>query len=94
MTLKPIGPRLVVQYKKQEPKKGSIILTPANEEQPQFATIVSISKDNAGHYSDLAKGDLVALTKYAGQAFKVEDEIYLIVEMKDVIAKLEQKNET
>ena len=92
MTLKPIGPRLVVQYRKPEQKKGALIIP--NEEQPQFATVVSISKDTAGHCSDLAKGDLVGIHRHAAHAFKVDDEIFHVVEMKDVIAKLEQSNET
>lgn len=94
MNLKPVGPRLVVQYKKLEPKKGSIILTAAAEEAPQFATVISISKDNAGHEFGLVKGNLIGIHRHAGQAFKVEDQLYLVVEMKDVIAKLEQENET
>ena len=86
MTLKPIGPRIVVQYKKMEQKKGALIIP--NEEAPQFATVIEDTLESMDH--GIYKGDLVALTKYSGTAFKVEDHLYIVVEMKDVIAKLEQ----
>lgn len=88
MTLRPIGPRLIVQYKKIEPKKGSLILP--NEEQPQFATVIETGDNNLS----LDNGTLVALAKYAGMPVKVENEIYLVVEEKDVIAEMETDNET
>lgn len=90
MNLEPIGSRLVVQYKKLEPKKGALILP--TEEAPQFATVIRI-----GHTCDtigLCIGDLVALNRHAGVAFKIEGEIFLIVEEKDVIAIMEQYDET
>lgn len=90
MKLKPVGNRLVVQYRKLEQKKGAIIIP--NEEAPQFANVIEdcLESTEEGVY----KGDWVALMKYSGTAFKVEDQLYLIVEMKDVIGKLEQPNET
>lgn len=90
MSLEPIGSRLVVQYKKIEPKKGSLILP--TEEAPQFATVISI-----GHTADIIGldiGDLVALNRHAGVAFKIEGEIFLVVEEKDIIAIMETDNET
>ena len=88
MNLKPIGPRLVVQYRKLEPKKGAIIVP--NEEAPQFATVIQdcFESTEEGIY----KGDLIGIVRHAGTAFKVEDQLYLVVEMKDVLAKLEQKD--
>jgi chaperonin GroES len=90
MTLKPIGPRIVVQYKKLEQKKGALIIP--NEEQPQFATVIEDTPESMefGIYKD----DLVGIYRHAGMAFKVENETYLVIEIKDIIAKLEPKNET
>lgn len=90
MTLEPIGSRLIVQYKKLEPKKGSLILP--NEEAPQFATVISIG--STADVIGLSIGDLVALNRHAGVAFKIEGEIYLVVEEKDVIATMETDDET
>jgi len=88
MSLQPIGPRLVVQYKKIEQKKGALILP--TEEAPQFATVIQIGENNL----DLLEGDLVALNRHAGVAFKIEGEVYLVVDEKDVIAIMETHNET
>ncbi len=86
MKLNPIGERVIVQFKqfrKSEIKQGALILP--NEEQPQFATVVDIG------YNDvigLEIGDLVLLNKYAGVPAKIDDEVFLVVEMKDIIAYL------
>lgn len=88
MTLRPIGERVIVQYKKPEQKKGSLILP--NEEQPQFATVVDIGHNDI---VGLEIGDLVLLSKYAGVPAKIENEIFLVVEMKDIIAYLEAEDE-
>ena len=86
MKLNPIGERIVVQYKKIEPKKSALILP--NEEQPQFATVIDIGQNDI---IGLEIGDLVLLSKYAGVPAKIENEIYLVVEMKDVIAYVENE---
>jgi chaperonin GroES len=85
MTLTPIGERIIVQFKKPEQKKGSLILP--NEEQPQFATVVDIGNNDV---IGLEIGDLVLLSKYAGVPAKIENEVFLVVDMKDVIAYLEE----
>ena len=90
MSLEPIGSHIVVQYKKLEQKKGELILP--TEEAPQFATVINI-----GHTADiigLEIGDLVALKRHAGVAFKVEGETFMVVEEKDVIAIMETEDET
>ena len=86
MKLNPLGERIVVQYKKPEQKKSSLIL--ANEEQPQFATVIDIGQNDI---IGLEIGDLVLLSKYAGVPAKIENEIYIVVEMKDVIAYVENE---
>jgi chaperonin GroES len=89
MKLNPIGERVIVQYKKTEQKKGTLILP--NEEQPQFATVIDIGHNDI---IGLEIGDLVLLNKYAGIPAKIDNETYLVVEMKDIIAFIsEQENE-
>jgi co-chaperonin GroES (HSP10) len=89
MTLKPIGSRFIVQYKKAEEKKGTLILP--NEPAPQFATVLEIGTDNE---IGLDIGDLVAISRYGGHEFIINGEKVLVVEMKDIIATLEKENET
>ena len=88
MSLEPIGSRLVVQYKKIDQKKGALILP--TEETPQFATVIKTGDNDL----DLETGAIVALNRHAGVAFKIEGEIFLIVEEKDVIAIMETDDET
>lgn len=84
MKIKPFGERAIVKYKKVEYEKGSLILP--YEETPQFATVVEAEYNPI---FDIEVGDLVVLSKYAGIPVKVEDEVFLVVEMKDIIAYVE-----
>lgn len=86
MKLNPIGERVIVQFKqfkKAEIKQGALILP--NEDQPQFATVIDIGHNDI---IGLEVGDLVLINKYAGVPAKIDDEVFLVVEMKDIIAYL------
>jgi chaperonin GroES len=87
MKLKPLGARIAVQFKKQEEKKGILIIP--NEGQPQFAEVVAV-----GDFAEQFEiGDLIAMSRYGGTEITHEGEKYIILEAKDVIAKLEKSNE-
>jgi chaperonin GroES len=86
MKLKPLGARIAVQFKKLEKKQGILIVP--NEAPPQFAEVVGLG--------DLAQpfkiGDLIAIGRYVTHEIEHEGEKYLIVETKDVIARLEKED--
>lgn len=86
MKLVPLGDRLVLkQCEAEETTKSGIILTSQSQEKPQEAVVVAVGKDVK---SELAEGDKVIYSKYAGNSVKVEEEEFLIIKEEDILAVL------
>ena len=98
VTLRPLADRVIIKpLAKEERTKGGIYLPDtASKEKPQQGTVVAVGPgrllDNGKRVAiDLGVGDLVVFAKYAGSEFKTEDdEEYIIVGEKDVMAVIEQ----
>ena len=91
-TLKPLGDRVVIKpLPREEMTKSGIYLPDTAKEKPQEGTVVAVGP---GRMTD--DGKLVAMTvkvddrvlyaKYAGTEYKEEDNEYLIVSEKDILA--------
>ena len=87
MNIIPLGARILVKFIKEEEKKGVLIIP--NQAPPQFATIIEIGDDD-GLYLEI--GQKVILSRYGGHEVILNDEKFLIVELKDVIAVLEDSD--
>jgi chaperonin GroES len=93
--LRPLGDRLVVQpIAREEMTKSGIVLPDTVKEKPQEGTIVAAGPGrltDAGEREpmDVKEGEKVLYAKYAGTEFKVDDEEYLIVSQKDILAVVE-----
>lgn len=90
--LKPLGDRIIVTVDKQEEETvGGIVLASNAKEKPQTGTVVAIG---AGRTTDDGKvipvsvkeGQTVMFDKYAGSEVKYEDETYLVLHDKDLMA--------
>lgn len=89
MTVKPLGNRLLIKPIKEEKKtEGGIVLPDSAKEKPQKAEIVEIGKLEEDF--DLKIGDKVIFSKYAGTEIKIEDVEYIIIDVDDVLAKIEE----
>ncbi|HOB16260.1 MAG TPA: co-chaperone GroES [Defluviitoga sp.] len=89
MTVKPLGNRLLIKPIKEEKKtEGGIVLPDSAKEKPQKAEIVEIGK--LEEEFDLKIGDKVIFSKYAGTEIKIEDVEYIIIDVDDVLAKIEE----
>lgn len=92
--LKPLHDNVVLKKEKAENKTASgIILTGDSKEQPNFAVVVAVGE---GAYSEGKKvpmtvkvGDKVVYKKYSTTDFKFEDEDYLVIAEKDILAVVE-----
>jgi chaperonin GroES len=94
MQLKPLGDRVVLKRQEAEEKTQSgIILPDSAKEKPQAAVVVAVGpgKEEDGKLiaMQVAVGDKVIYSKYAGTEVKVEDEEYVIVGQSEIIAKVE-----
>ena len=93
--LRPLGDRLVVQpTEREEMTKSGIVLPDTAKEKPQEGTVIAagpgrLNDEGKREPMDVAEGDKVLYAKYAGTEFKVDDDEFLIVSQKDVLAILE-----
>jgi len=97
MNIKPLRNRIVVRPLEQEEQtEGGIYLPDTAKEKPQQGEVVAVGP---GEYVEstgetvappLAEGDRVFYGKYAGTEITVSGEDYKILEVKDVLAKLEK----
>jgi chaperonin GroES len=93
--LQPLGDRVVVQPAEREEKtKSGIVIPDTAKEKPQRGSVIAVGKgrrDDDGDRipMDVSVGDTVLFAKYAGTEFKFEDEEYLILSEKDILAKVD-----
>jgi chaperonin GroES len=92
--LDPMGDRVVVQpASREETTKSGIVIPDTAKEKPQRGTVIAVGKgrrDDDGERIplDVEVGDMVLFAKYAGTEFRHEDEDYLILSEKDILAKV------
>lgn len=94
MKLRPLGDRVVLKYQEAEEKTPTgIILPDSAKEKPQAAIVVAVgggeSSDGAKTEMQVKEGDQVIYSKYAGTEVKLEEETFIIVTQKDILAIVE-----
>ena len=93
--LQPLGDRVVVKpAEREETTKSGIVIPDTAKEKPQRGSVIAVGKgrrDDDGDRipMDVSVGDTVLFAKYAGTEFKFEDEEYLILSEKDILAKVD-----
>lgn len=86
MTVKPLGERVLVKADKAEEKTASGLFIPqTSQEKTQFAVVVATGCD----VKSVKEGEKILHDKYAGTAIKIDNEDYLILEQKDILAVIE-----
>ena len=93
MNIKPLADRVVVtMVEAEETTKSGIILTGSAKEKPQVAQVVAVGPggmvDGKEVKMELAVGDKVLLSKYAGTEVKLDGTEYTILRQNDVLAKV------
>jgi len=79
----PLNDRVILKKTKPEEKSaGGIVLPSASQEQPNTAVVLASANDA------LHAGDIVLFGKYAGKEVTLNGETVLIVEFKELIAKI------
>ncbi|TLS35288.1 co-chaperone GroES [Pseudalkalibacillus caeni] len=90
--LKPLGDRVVVEPVKSEEKTSSgIVLPDTAKEKPQEGKVIAVGSgvltDNGERVAlEVAEGDSVIFSKYAGTELKYDGKEYLILRENDVLA--------
>ena len=91
--LKPLADRVIIKMiESEETTKSGIILTSAAKEKPQVAEIVAVGPggvvDGNNVVMEVAVGDKVLISKYAGTEVKLDGEEYMILRQSDILAKV------
>ncbi len=87
MKLVPLGSRLVIkQAVAEETTKSGIVLTGQTKEKPQQAEVIAVGPEVKG---ELKVGDTVVYSKYAGNAVKVDEVEYIIINEEDILGLLQ-----
>lgn len=93
MTIKPLADRVVIKMlEAEETTKSGIILSSKSQEKPQVAEVLAVGPggmvDGKEVVMEVAVGDKVLTSKYAGTEVKVDGEEYKIVSQSDILAKV------
>ncbi|MBE7044489.1 MAG: co-chaperone GroES [Ruminococcaceae bacterium] len=94
MNIKPLADRVVIKMlEAEETTKSGIILAGAAKEKPQVAEIVAVGPggvvDGKEIVMEVAVGDKVLISKYAGTEVKLDGEEYMILRQADILAKVD-----
>ena len=85
--LKPMGDRvLVIQLDYETKTKSGIILNDTTKTEITKTKVVETNNDK----ENIKKDDIVYFSKYKGESIKYDEKEYMLVEIKDILAK-EQK---
>jgi len=92
--IKPLSDRVLIKMKEnEETTKSGIILAGKAQEKPQIAEVIEVGPgkmvDGVFQEMYVKKGDKVIVDKYAGTEVKYENEEYIIVRQKEILAIVE-----
>ena len=94
MKIKPLGDRVVIQnLEAEETTKSGLLLTTSAKEKPQMAVVLAVGPggnvDGKEIVMNVAEGQKVIYSKYAGTECKLDGEEYIIVRQSDILAIVE-----
>ena len=94
MRLVPLGDRVVLkQVVAETTTKSGIVLASQTQEKPQQAEVVAVGPggmvDGKEVKMEVAVGDQVIYSKYAGTEVKLDGQEYIIVRQNDILAVVE-----
>jgi len=90
--VRPLGDRVLVRpTQREEVTKSGIVLPDTAKEKPQRGEVIAvgagkINEDGSRQPVDVKPGDQVLFAKYAGTELKIEDDEFLILSEKDILA--------
>jgi chaperonin GroES len=94
MNVRPLADRVVIKrFEAEETTKSGIVLPGSSKEKPQEAEVVAVGPggvvDGKEIKMEVAVGDKVLFSKYAGNEIKFDGEEYIILRQSDILAVIE-----
>ncbi|MBU0760532.1 MAG: co-chaperone GroES [Nanoarchaeota archaeon] len=93
MKLIPLGERIVIKTIEPEEKTKSGIYLPKSSEEKKQGEVVEVGTLKDGSLIPLKKGDKIIYGGYSSEEFEFENQKLLIVDYKDVLARIEDSQE-
>lgn len=88
--LKPIGERVLLKpFKYEERTKSGIYMPKEASKDKKEGEVVEVGTDKEGKPLPLKKGDKVLYGGYSSEEFELHGETFLIIEFKDILARIE-----
>ena len=90
--MKPLGDRVIIRVlEKEEKTKSGIFLPDTAKEKPSEGEVVAVGAgkvyDNGQHVApEVAVGDKVMFSKYAGTEVKIDGVDHLVISERDILA--------
>lgn len=89
MKIKPLGKRILIKpVKEEERTAGGIYIPETAKEKKKQGIVVEVGTAEEKEFP-VKKGDVILYAGYSSEELEVDGEKYLILETKDVIAKIE-----
>jgi len=90
MNIKPIGERVLIKpVKEEETTAGGIYIPETAKEKKKQGVVMEIGTSNDDNELPVQKGDLILYTGYSTEELEMNGEELLIINISDIIAKLE-----
>src|SRR5438270_4766182 len=90
--LRPLGDKVVLQaVEREEVTRSGLVLPDTAKEKPQEGKVIAVGPgkllEDGKHVAlDLKEGDVIIFSKYSGTEFKLDDQEYLILSERDILA--------
>lgn len=87
MNVKPLSDRvLILPNPAEEKTAGGLIIPDTAKEKPLAGKVVAVGPGTKEIKMEVAVGDQVLYSKYAGQELQIDGETYLIMKQNDILA--------
>lgn len=92
VAIKPLGDQLLIQAVEPENKTAAGIYIPATaqDDTPIVAKVLALGESKKIAEKGINVGDVIIYSKYAGTEVEYKGEKYILVSVKDVLAKVEE----
>ncbi len=89
MHIKPLGKRVLIKpVKEEERTRGGIYIPETAKEKRKQGIVVEVGNIEEKELP-VKKGDVILYTGYSSEELEIDSEKYLILDAKDIIAKIE-----
>ncbi|MBI2146106.1 co-chaperone GroES [Candidatus Woesearchaeota archaeon] len=89
MEIQPIGERVLLEpAHKEEKTKGGVYIPDDAGKEKKEGTVLAVGKFKDGKDLPLQKGDRIIYGGYSSEELEIEGKKYLLIEFKDIMAKI------